>query len=239
MKDLQSEQGGDLNQVHGEEGQGIIARKQGVAALEHLQHTELEAVLRFPKPGQEKDLVHDPVAKCLGLGCHDLRIALRNEIGISEGRREVPVALQRAHRTMDARIAFDGHQLSMGSVHQIQRKLPRKVHAFPQAFAQISDLFILLLELTVHEARGCRLKELKAGKMTLVVKSVAAVLRLLQDLLNDVGNFLGCIPGSEVLPLPLFVVNRQEENLCASFWVVDGRLNNELLATGLKCLEEP
>ena len=32
-----------------------------------------------------------PVAKCLGLGCHDLRIALRNEVGISESSREVPL----------------------------------------------------------------------------------------------------------------------------------------------------
>ena len=87
------------------------------------------------------------------------------------------------------------------------------------------------MQATTKEAKTCGEIRGRVGK--------GPKLRGLGRLLNDVGDFLGCVPGREVLPLPLFVFNRQEENLCAGFWVVDGRLNNELLAIGLKCLEEP
>mmetsp|Transcript_35453 Transcript_35453/g.80552 ORF Transcript_35453/g.80552 Transcript_35453/m.80552 type:complete len:563 (-) Transcript_35453:61-1749(-) len=151
-------------------------------------------------------------------------------VGLRVARAQVPVALQSADGAVDARVALNGHHVTGGGVHEIQSELASEVHGLAQALVELQHLLVALVAaLAVDQARGCRLEELEAGQGPLVEHREAAVLGVLEHLLDHVGHLLGGVPRAEVLLLPLLVLDRQEQDLGARLRVVDRGLHDVLL----------
>mmetsp|Transcript_111959 Transcript_111959/g.205465 ORF Transcript_111959/g.205465 Transcript_111959/m.205465 type:complete len:212 (-) Transcript_111959:75-710(-) len=77
--------------------------------------------------------------------------------------------------------------------------------------------------------------------MTAVKNRITTILRLAEDLLNDIRHLLCSVARHQVFQLPLLVLNGQEQNLGACLWIVHCWLDNEPLAIighGLASLEK-
>merc|ERR1719215_2226104 len=71
-QNLQGQERGDLNQVHGQERHRVIAAEDGVGARGHLRQAQLEAILGLPEPSHQEELIHDPISE----GAHRVQTAL-------------------------------------------------------------------------------------------------------------------------------------------------------------------
>merc|ERR1719161_113511 len=105
--ELQQEEGGDLHQVHRQEGQRVVAVQHRVRAREHLPEAKLEAVLVLPEPDPEEELVHGPVPEPLGGRDHHLLPRLP-VLRVGVKRAEVLVPLQGADGAVDLRARAAG-----------------------------------------------------------------------------------------------------------------------------------
>mmetsp|Transcript_135835 Transcript_135835/g.264369 ORF Transcript_135835/g.264369 Transcript_135835/m.264369 type:complete len:480 (+) Transcript_135835:318-1757(+) len=230
-QNLQGEKGRDLHQVHGQERHRVIAAEDGVVARGHLRQAQLVAILRLPKASHQEELVHDPIAEGVWLGGHELRVAARFVLQVRVSGADALVPLEGANRAVDPRVAFNGHHVARGCVHQVQRQLSRQVHGLPQAPVKFKHVVVVFAALPpVHQARSRRLEKLEARERSLVEDGEAAVLWVFQDLLDHVWHLLARVARPEVLQLPMLVGDRQKEDLRACLRVVNRRLHDVALS---------
>ena len=177
--ELRRQQRRDLDEVHRQERQRVVAGEEGVPAAGHLPQGHPEAAARGPEAQPEEDLVHEPIAMDPGPRGYDLRGVRRPEVRVRERGAEVLMVLEGAHGAVDAGVALDGKQgLPTWALHEVQRQLPREAQGPPQAHVQVLDGPVVLRVLLVHEAGGGGPEQLEAGQLAAVVEGVAAVLGL-------------------------------------------------------------
>mmetsp|Transcript_62866 Transcript_62866/g.115627 ORF Transcript_62866/g.115627 Transcript_62866/m.115627 type:complete len:212 (-) Transcript_62866:324-959(-) len=66
--------------------------------------------------------------------------------------------------------------------------------------------------------------------MTAIENCITAILRLAQDLLDDIRHLPCGVAGHQILQLSPLVLDRQEKNLSACLWIIHCWLHNETLA---------